>query len=172
VINSAGLYSDVIAQLVGIDIDKAGYRMVYAKGSYFSVTSSKAKLVSRLVYPMPNKETLGVHVVLDLGGRLRFGPDSEFQDGKEFDYRVDDSKRGVFGESVRQILPSITDDDLAPDISGFRPKLQRKGEPDKDWIIVNEKSRGLEGFVNLIGMESPALTASAAIARHVEMMLT
>jgi L-2-hydroxyglutarate oxidase LhgO len=172
VINSAGLYSDVIAQLVGIDIDKAGYRMVYAKGSYFSVASSKAKLVSRLVYPMPNDETLGVHVVLDLGGRLRFGPDSEYQDGKEFDYRVDDSSRSVFGESVRRIVPSITDDDLAPDISGFRPKLQRKGEPEKDWIIVNEKSRGLDGFVNLIGIESPALTSSAAIARHVETTLT
>jgi len=171
VINSAGLYSDRIAQLTGIDIDEAGYRMVYAKGSYFSVASSKAKLVSRLVYPMPNKETLGVHVVLDLGGRLRFGPDTEYQDAKDFDYRVDDSKRSVFGESVRQILPSITDDDLAPDMSGFRPKLQKQGEPEKDWVIVHEKARGLDGFVNLIGMESPALTASAAIARYVERLL-
>ena len=171
VINSAGLYSDRIAQLAGIDIDKAGYRMVYAKGSYFSVASSKAKLVSRLVYPMPNKETLGVHVVLDLGGRLRFGPDTEYQDQKDFDYRVDDSKRNEFGESVRRILPSITDDDLAPDMSGFRPKLQKKGEPEKDWAIVHEKERGLEGFINLIGMESPALTASAAIARYVEALL-
>lgn len=171
VINSAGLHSDRIAQLAGIEIDKAGYRMVYAKGSYFSVTSSKAKLVSRLVYPMPNKETLGVHVVLDLGGRLRFGPDTEYQDEKEFDYRVDDSKRSMFGESVRRILPAITDDDLAPDMSGFRPKLQKKGEPEKDWVIVHEKERGLEGFVNLIGMESPALTASPAIARYVETLL-
>ena len=172
VINSAGLYSDRVAQLAGIDIDKAGYRMVYAKGSYFSVASSKAKLVSRLVYPMPNKETLGVHVVLDLGGRLRFGPDTEYQDERDFDYRVDDSKRSEFGESVRRILPAITDDDLAPDMSGFRPKLQRRGEPEKDWVIVNEKGRGLEGFINLIGMESPALTASAAIARYVEELLS
>jgi L-2-hydroxyglutarate oxidase LhgO len=171
VINSAGLYSDRIAQMAGIDIDEAGYRMVYAKGSYFSVASAKAKLVSRLVYPMPNKETLGVHVVLDLGGRLRFGPDSDYQDGKDFDYGVDDSKRHDFGESVRRILPSITDEDLAPDMSGFRPKLQKKGEPEKDWVIVHEKERGLEGFINLIGMESPALTASAAIARHVEKIL-
>lgn len=171
VINSAGLYSDRIAELAGIDIDKAGYRMVYAKGSYFSVASSKAKLVSRLVYPMPNKETLGVHVVLDLGGRLRFGPDTEYQDDRSFDYRVDDTKRNVFGDSVRRILPAITDDDLAPDMSGFRPKLQRKGEPEKDWVIVHEKERGLEGFVNLIGMESPALTASPAIARYVETLL-
>ena len=170
VVNSAGLYSDQVAQMVGIDIDKAGYRMVYAKGSYFSVTSSKAKLVSRLVYPMPNKETLGVHVVLDLGGRLRFGPDMDYQDTRDFDYRVDESKRSIFGESVRRILSAITDDDLVPDMSGFRPKLQRQGEPEKDWVIVHEKGRGFPGFVNLVGMESPALTASAAIARHVEAM--
>lgn len=171
VINSAGLYSDRVAALAGIDIDKAGYRMVYAKGSYFSVVSSKAKLVSRLVYPVPNKETLGVHVVIDTGGRLRMGPDTDYMDELNTDYSVAESKRAVFAESVRKILPSITDEDIVPDMSGIRPKLQRKGEPEKDWVIVHEKERGLEGFINLIGMESPALTASAAIARYVEKLL-
>jgi L-2-hydroxyglutarate oxidase LhgO len=171
VINSAGLYSDRIAQMAGIDIDDAGYRMVFAKGSYFSVPSSKARLVSRLIYPVPNKETLGVHVVLDLVGRVRFGPDTEYLDELKTDYSVAESKRAVFAESVRHILPAIADEDLTPDISGIRPKLQRKGEPEKDWIIVHEKERGLEGFYNLIGMESPALTASAAIARYVDHLL-
>lgn len=172
VINAAGLYSDRVAQMAGIDIDKAGYRMVFAKGSYFSVTSSKAKLVSRLVYPVPHKETLGVHVVLDLVGRLRFGPDQEYMDTLNTDYSVAESKRAVFAESVRRILPVIDDEDLTPDMSGIRPKLQRKGEPERDWVIVHEKERGLEGFINLIGMESPALTASAAIARYVEGLLS
>jgi L-2-hydroxyglutarate oxidase LhgO len=171
VINAAGLYSDRVAQMAGIDIDAAGYRMVFAKGSYFSVSSSKAKLVSRLVYPVPNKETLGVHVVLDLGGRLRMGPDTEYMDELNTDYSVADSKRAVFAKSVRRILPAIADEDLSPDMSGIRPKLQRKGEDEKDWIIVHEKERGLEGFYNLIGMESPALTASAAIAKYVERIL-
>jgi L-2-hydroxyglutarate oxidase LhgO len=171
VINSAGLYSDKVAEMAGIDIDKAGYRMVFAKGSYFSVVSSKAKLVSRLVYPVPNKETLGVHVVIDVGGRLRMGPDTEYMDVLNPDYSVAESKRKIFAESVRRILPSIADEDLVPDMSGIRPKLQRKGEAEKDWVIVNEKQRGLDGFINMIGMESPALTASAAIARHVEKIL-
>ena len=171
VINSAGLYSDRVAAMAGIDIDRAGYRMVYAKGSYFSVASSKAKLVSRLVYPVPQKETLGVHVVLDIGGRLRMGPDTDYMDELNTDYSVAESKRKEFAESVRRIIPSIADEDLTPDMSGIRPKLQRKGEPEKDWIIVNEKGRGLDGFINLIGMESPALTASAAIARYVERIL-
>jgi L-2-hydroxyglutarate oxidase LhgO len=157
--------------MVGIDIDAAGYKMVFAKGSYFSVSSSKARLVSRLVYPVPNKETLGVHVVLDLGGRLRMGPDTEYLDRLDTDYSVAESKRGVFAESVRRILPAIDDEDLSPDMSGIRPKLQRKGEDEKDWIIVHETKRGLEGFYNLIGMESPALTASAAIAKYVEGIL-
>jgi L-2-hydroxyglutarate oxidase LhgO len=171
VINSAGLYSDRIAALAGIDIEAAGYKMVFAKGSYFSVASSKAKLVSRLVYPVPNKETLGVHVVLDLVGRLRMGPDTEYMDELNTDYSVAESKRAVFAESVRRIIPAIADEDLAPDMSGIRPKLQRKGEAEKDWIIVHEKQRGLEGFYNLIGIESPALTASAAIAKYVEGMI-
>jgi L-2-hydroxyglutarate oxidase LhgO len=171
VINSAGLYSDKVAEMAGIDIDKEGYRMVFAKGSYFSVASTKAKLVSRLVYPVPHKETLGVHVVLDLGGRLRMGPDTEYMDELNCDYSVAESKRKVFAESVRRILPAIADEDLSPDMSGIRPKLQRKGEDEKDWIIVHEKERGLEGFYNLIGMESPALTASAAIAGYVEKLV-
>jgi len=171
VINSAGLYSDRVAAMAGIDIDKAGYRMVFAKGSYFSVVSSKAKLVSRLVYPVPQKETLGVHVVIDTGGRLRMGPDTDYMNELNTDYSVAESKRKVFAESVRRILPSIADEDLVPDMSGIRPKLQRKGEPEKDWVIVHEKGRGLEGLINLIGMESPALTASSAIARYVEKIL-
>jgi L-2-hydroxyglutarate oxidase LhgO len=172
VINAAGLYSDRVAAMAGIDIDAAGYRMVFAKGSYFSVASSKAKLVTRLVYPVPNKETLGVHVVLDLGGRLRMGPDTEYMDELNTDYSVAQSKRAEFAESVRRIIPSIADEDLTPDMSGIRPKLQRKGEEEKDWVIVHEKGRGLEGFYNLIGMESPALTASAAIAKYVEKLVS
>ena len=65
----------------------------------------------------------------------------------------------------------MKDEDITPDMSGIRPKLQRKGEPARDFIIVHEKERGLEGVVNLIGIESPGLTSSPAIARHVEKLL-
>lgn len=171
VINAAGLHSDTVAETAGIDVDSAGYRLVFAKGSYFSVVPAKAGLVSRLVYPVPQNEGIGVHAVLDWGGRLKFGPDVEYLPDRTFDYSVRDEKRGVFGESVRKILPQITDDDLAPDMSGIRPKLQRKGEPAKDFVIVHEKERGMEGLINLIGIESPGLTSCLAIARHVEELL-
>ncbi len=171
VINAAGLYADRIAAMVGIDIDKAGYRQVFAKGSYFAVVPSKSKLVSRLVYPVPHKEGSGVHALIDWGGRLKFGPDVEYLPDGKIDYSISEGKRKAFAESIRRIVPDIGEEDITPDIAGIRPKLQRKGEPPKDFVIVHEKERGLEGFVNLIGIESPGLTASPAIARYVEGML-
>ncbi|MEX2115888.1 MAG: NAD(P)/FAD-dependent oxidoreductase [Bacteroidota bacterium] len=171
VINTAGLHSDGIAAMAGIDIDRARYRLAYAKGTYFAVVPSKANLVSRLVYPVPQNEGLGVHALRDLGGRLKFGPDVEYLDDGVLDYRVDESKLPAFAESIRRILPQIKNEDLTPDMSGIRPKLQRQGEPPRDFIICHEKERGLEGFVNLIGIDSPGLTASPAIARYVEDLL-
>ncbi|MBM4169594.1 MAG: NAD(P)/FAD-dependent oxidoreductase [Ignavibacteria bacterium] len=171
VINCAGLYSDVVAEMVGIDVDAEHLRLHYAKGSYFSVTPSKAGIVSRLIYPVPRNEGLGVHALIDWGGRLKFGPDVEFIDRRSIQYDVSEEKRKPFGESIRRIVPGITDDDLAPDMSGVRPKLQDKGGPVRDFVIRHEKERGLEGFVNLIGIESPGLTASPAIARYVEKLL-
>lgn len=171
IVNAAGLFCDRIATLAGIDVDEAEYRIHYCKGSYFSVSSSKARLISRLVYPVPTKESLGVHALLDLGGRLKFGPDIEYLPANTLDYSVSDSKRDLFLQSIQKILPTVGAEDIAPDMCGIRPKLQLKGEAARDFVIVHEKERGLEGFVNLIGIESPGLTASPAIARHVEQLL-
>jgi L-2-hydroxyglutarate oxidase LhgO len=171
VINAAGLGCDRVAEMIGIDPDRSGYRLVFAKGSYFAVTSSKARLLSRLVYPVPHDEGLGVHGLVDLGGRLKFGPDLEYIEGSHFDYAVDESKRHAFAESIRHILPAVRDEDISPDMSGMRPKLQRPGGPPRDFVIVHERERGYEGFVNLIGIDSPGLTASPAIARYVEKLL-
>jgi L-2-hydroxyglutarate oxidase LhgO len=124
-------------------------------------------LVSRLVYPVPTKHSLGVHVVIDLGGRLKFGPDVEYLPDRRLNYEVDPSKRHAFAESVRRILAFVKDEDLTPDMSGIRPKTQAPGDPTRDFIIAHETARGLPGLINLIGMESPALTASPAIAKYV-----
>jgi L-2-hydroxyglutarate oxidase LhgO len=171
VINAAGLYADTIAALTGIDIDKAEYRLTFAKGSYFSVSPSKAKLISRLVYPVPQNEGLGVHALIDWNGRLKFGPDVDYVEGPPFDFFVDETKRATFGAAIRKILPQISDSDISPDMSGIRPKLQREGEAAKDFVIVHESDRGLSGLVNLIGIESPGLTSSPAIARYVDDLL-
>ena len=171
VINAAGLFADHIASMMGIDLEKTGYMQYYAKGSYFAVTPSKAKLLSRLVYPVPLNEGLGVHAVLDWGGRLKFGPDVEYLHDKKIDYVVAESKRAAFATSIRRILPSITDYYISPYMAGIRPKIQKQGEPAKDFLIVHERERRMEGVINLVGMDSPGLTSSPAIARYVEALL-
>jgi len=171
VVNAAGLEADTVAALAGIDVDAAGYRQHYCKGSYFAVSARKAGLVSRLVYPLPNPVSLGVHALLDLAGRLRFGPDVEYLARRELDYGVEESKRSAFAQAVRRLVPAIEGSDLTPDMAGIRPKVQREGEPPRDFVIREEGARGLPGFVNLIGIESPGLTASLAIAVHVAALL-
>ena len=171
VINAAGLEADTISALAGIDVEAAGYRLHYCKGSYFSVASSKAGLVSRLVYPVPSPVSLGIHALVDMAGRMKFGPDAEYLPDRRLDYRVDEAKLAAFGRSVRKLVPAISDEDLAPDMSGIRPKLQAHGEPAKDFVIREEADRGLPGFFNLVGIDSPGLTSSPAIARHVEALM-
>lgn len=171
VINAAGLECDTVAGLAGIDLDEAGYRLHYCKGSYFSVASAKSHMVQRLVYPVPTTVSLGVHALVDMAGRVRFGPDAEFLKDRALDYRVDPEKRADFAKGVQRLVPGLTEEDLSPDISGIRPKVQAPGEPARDFIIRDESERGLPGLVNLIGIESPGLTACLAIARHLEALL-
>jgi L-2-hydroxyglutarate oxidase LhgO len=171
VINSAGLECDAIASLAGIDIDRAGYRLHYCKGSYFALPGKYRNVVNHLVYPLPTKHSLGVHALLDLTGRIKFGPDVEYLADRRQDYRVDESKRHAFAESVRRILPFVEDEDLSPDMSGIRPKLQAEGELVRDFVICHEQERGLPGLINLMGIESPGLTASPAIGRYVRKLM-
>jgi L-2-hydroxyglutarate oxidase LhgO len=171
VVNAAGLDADTVAALCGIDVEAAGYRLRWCKGSYFSVSAAKARLVSRLVYPVPGHVSLGVHAVLGLEGRLRFGPDVEYLSERKADYRVREERRPAFGEAVRRLVPAIRDEDLEPDTSGIRAKLQGPGEPFRDFVIREESDRGLPGLVSLIGMDSPGLTSALAIADHVAGLL-
>jgi L-2-hydroxyglutarate oxidase LhgO len=171
VVNSAGLEADTIAGLAGIDLDAAGYRQHYWKGSYFSVRPAKAGVVSRLVYPVPGHVSLGVHAVVGLEGRLRFGPDADYLPDRALDYRVAESKRAAFAASVRRLVPELQDEDLEPDMAGIRPKLQPPGGPVRDFVIEEESGRGLPGFVNLVGIDSPGLTSSMAIADEVARLI-
>jgi L-2-hydroxyglutarate oxidase LhgO len=170
-INCAGLYCDKIAELVGIDIGSAGYRLHYCKGEYFTVGNSKSKLVRRLIYPVPEvKGTgLGIHVTLDLEGRMRLGPNTQYVDS--IDYSVDSRHKDSFYDSAKKILPFIDYEDLEPEMAGIRPKLQGPRDDVRDFVIRDEVDKGLPGFINLIGIESPGLTASPAIARYVAQLV-
>ncbi len=171
VVNAAGLEADTVAGLAGIDVDAARYRLHWWKGSYFAVGGKKARSVSRLVYPVPTHVSLGVHAVLGLDGRLRFGPDADHLRERVLDHRVDETKRGAFGTAVRRLFPQIADEDLAPDVAGIRPKLQGPDDGFRDFVVAEEAGRGRPGLVNLVGIESPGLTAALAIAEEVERLL-
>ena len=171
VVNAAGLESDTVAALAGIDVDAAGYRLHWCKGSYFGLTGRKARLLSHLVYPVPTHVSLGVHAVLGLDGRVRFGPDAEYLKERQLDHSVDASRRHAFAQAVRRLLPVVEDEDLSPDLAGIRPKRQGPGDGFRDFVIADEAARGLPGLVSLVGIESPGLTSSAAIAEEVDRLL-
>lgn len=163
VINAAGLQSDTIAKMVGKE-----YPLHYCKGDYFSINGSKSGMVKRLIYPVPEERHigLGIHLTLDLNGRMKLGPDATYINKRE-DYRVDPSKSEQFYNAAVKFLPFIREEDIIPDMSGIRPKLQGPGEGFHDFVI----SEDLPGFINLVGIESPGLTAAPAIARYVKKLL-
>jgi len=163
VVNAAGLYSDTIAGMIG-----KSYRHHYCKGNYFRIADSKNGMVRRLVYPVPEEKHvgLGVHLTMDLGGRMKLGPDAAYIERTE-DYRVDAARGDMFFEAAVKFLPFIKREDITPDMSGIRPKLQGPGEDFRDFVI----SEDLPGFINLVGIESPGLTAAPAIARYVRGIL-
>jgi L-2-hydroxyglutarate oxidase LhgO len=156
--------------MVGIDIEDCRYALQYCKGQYFRVNSKKAGLIKRLVYPVPIPKSggLGVHATLDLGGGLRLGPDHEYLQNRAKDYSVDGSKDKYFYASARKFLPFIEEGDISPDTAGIRPKLQGRNEEFRDFVIEEESKKGFSGFINLLGIESPGLTASLAIAQGVD----
>lgn len=169
VINCAGISSDKVASMAGIDIEKEKYKLKLCKGSYFSY--AKSSPVKRLIYPVPQKELtgLGVHATLNLVNRLRFGPDVEYVDA--VDYNVDLAKRDAFFNGANKIIPGLLKDAFMPDQAGVRPKLYSENEPVRDFVIKEETDKALAGLINLIGIESPGLTASGAIACLVKDMV-
>ena len=168
VINSAGLYCDRVAEMAGIDIDKEGYRLHWSKGEYFSLTGKPPALM--LIYPPPPQDaaSLGIHSVPDLTGRLRFGPNAFYVD--EINYAVE-SEKEPFWRDIIEYFPYVRMEDLHPDMTGIRSKLQGPGDPVKDFVIRHEEDKGLPGFINLVGIESPGLTSCPAIAEMVEKMV-
>jgi L-2-hydroxyglutarate oxidase LhgO len=135
----------------------------FAKGNYFSCHA--ARPFRHLVYPLPDEAGLGIHATLDLDGRLRFGPDVEWTD--ELTYDVDAARGASFYASIREYWPALPDGALQPAFAGIRPKLVGAGEPAADFLIEGPETHGVTGVINLLGIESPGLTASLAIAEHV-----
>lgn len=163
VINSSGLDAITLArQCTGTgseDLPTA----YFAKGNYFVYDGSSP--LRNLVYPLPVDGGLGVHATLDLGGKLRFGPDVQWI--HSIDYSVDESRRDAFVQSIQHFWPAICAEDLLPGYAGIRPKLSGPGDPVADFRIEVAAAGRKRQLIHLLGIESPGLTASLAIAIEV-----
>ena len=171
VINSAGLTSDKVSEMVGIIDDNL--KIIFCKGEYFRINPPKNRLIKRLIYPVPhaNMEGIGIHVTIDMAGGVKLGPDVKYLESNVYDYKLTASKQEAFYLSARKFLPFLEFNDIAPEMAGIRPKIQKPGEPLRDYYIMEETEKGFPGFINLIGMESPALTSSIAIAEYVHVLV-
>lgn len=163
VVNAAGLGAQAFARSVdGMPPQKVP-PLHLAKGNYFTLSGRSP--FSHLVYPMPQGGGLGVHLTLDLAGGARFGPDVEWIEAVH--YPVDPRRGEGFYAAIRQYWPDLPDGALQPGYAGIRPKIERPGGPNTDFMIQMPADHGVPGLVNLFGIESPGLTASLAIADHV-----
>lgn len=172
VINSAGNFAFHVNNML---LPEDRHRIpLYAKGTYFSYSASHPK-TSVLVYPvtLPGHGGLGTHLTLDLGGRLRFGPDVEWIDDPH-DLKPSPARLQQAIPEIKAYLPNVNPEAIDLDYCGIRPKLGRggvlnTGKGFQDFLIQEEE--GFPGFVNLLGIESPGLTSSLAIAEMVEGIL-
>ncbi|AIP61567.2 NAD(P)/FAD-dependent oxidoreductase [Burkholderia thailandensis] len=163
VINSAGLGAQALAKRIR-GLDSRWVPPLYlARGNYFGL-SGRAPF-AHLVYPVPDRAGLGVHLTLDLAGGARFGPDVEWIDALRYD--VDPRRADSFYASIRAYWPGLPDGSLQPAYAGIRPKVCGPGEPAADFVIQGAAQHGVRGLVNLFGIESPGLTAALAIAQRV-----
>lgn len=160
VVNAAGLEAPNMANRI------EGYRSMrlpiqeWAKGNYFAYAG--AIPFTTLVYPVPVPGGLGIHLTLDLAGRARFGPNVEWID--RLDYSVDPCLRDEFARAISAYWPLFDPERLYPDYAGIRPQIAGRDGPVSDFVIETSDTHGLGGIVNLLGIESPGLTASLALA--------
>jgi L-2-hydroxyglutarate oxidase LhgO len=162
-INAAGLNAPLVA--AGIE-NRTNGRIpprLLSRGTYCVL--NRPSPFRHLVYPAPH----GVHASLDLGGQLRFGPDSEWID--EIDYRLDESRIAPFYEKIRAFWPDLRDGDLAPGWVGIRSKIGR-GQTNETDFVIQVSERGMCCMIDLFGIDSPGLTASMAIADEVSRLVT
>ncbi|KAJ3498974.1 hypothetical protein NLJ89_g10151 [Agrocybe chaxingu] len=191
-INSSGLSSTLV--LNAFLPQEKRIPMYYARGSYASYHGPGVSSVKHLIYPCPHTgpnahafESLGTHLTLDLQGKIRFGPDIEWIDPPASDIKgneedsdfwtkllvPDESRLHDMHQAVRNYLPGVAFDGLQPDYVGIRPKLIPPGGGFQDFSIRShypdvDAARERRGaMVSLLGIESPGLTSTLAIAEMV-----
>lgn len=162
-VNSAGLFAPDLTNAIPGFPDATKHSAHYAIGHYFAYQGKSP--FNRLVYPVPVNGGLGIHATNDISGSARFGPDVEWIES--VNYGFDESRKARFVTTIRQYFPGLDESRLVPAYTGIRPKLTGRGEPGSDFVIQGEDVHGIAGLINLLGIESPGLTACLAIGDYV-----
>jgi L-2-hydroxyglutarate oxidase LhgO len=173
VVNAAGVGQDTVSAQVGINVDSAGYRQFLCKGDWFRIAERHRGRLQRLVYPVGRASDggLGIHSCMDIEGGLRLGPDAEWVSDPPPSLQADPAKQLAFWKAGVRLFPWLALDDLRPDQAGLRPKLSPKDGVFSDFILKEESSRNLPGWITLAGIESPGLTAAPELARRVGLLV-
>ena len=169
VVNAAGLYSDMVAEMVWGTDDISRPALHLVKGSYFKLAPAWRNRIQHLVYPLLDSthDSLGIHISFDAGGDVKLGPSVEWLSERKEDYAVREEDSIFFYEEAKRYLPALKQEDLTPDFSGIRPKLVTNDDNYSDFYIRHEEDRSFPGWINLIGIDSPGLTAAIAIGETV-----
>jgi L-2-hydroxyglutarate oxidase LhgO len=174
VVNAAGLHAAAVAAAIE-GLPATGWRPHrLCQGRYLGLAGRAP--FSRLVYPVHNRAGLGVHLTLDLAGQARFGPDVHWLPAgtapEAVDLSVPESVAPGFEAAIRRYWPGLPANALAPAYSGLRPKVVGPQDPAGDFVLRGQAVHGAPGWVDLLGLESPGLTACLAVADAVEDLLS
>jgi len=157
VINAAGLSADTISQMA--EIDAPG--IVPWKGEEFILDRHADRLTQSIIFPVPRRETKGVLVIPTVDGNTMIGPTAEEIDDRDDLTTSEEGKERVL-RSIQRIVPCVREDQIIASFAGLRPTIA------EDEFYIREER---DGFVNIVGIKSPGLTAAPAIAEHVVDML-
>ena len=162
-INCAGLFADHISELAGV----LGYHLYPCRGEYFILDKVADPLLPMPVYPAPKPGIggLGVHLTPTIDGNIIIGPSAEYIDDNS-DYACTAPVMDKLFSEAKMLLPALKRKHIIGNYAGIRPKLAPPGEGGYHDFVIKEEEV-CPSLINLIGIESPGLTASVPIARMV-----
>ncbi|WP_374058614.1 NAD(P)/FAD-dependent oxidoreductase [Alkalibacter rhizosphaerae] len=164
VINAAGLGAVKISEMLGI----TGYKMGGTRGHYIVLDKAVGDLLPMPVYPVPSTTYMGIHVTPTVEGNVTVGPDADRVTDLA-NYGVEQHNMDYLVEDASTLWPHIHRKDFIRNYAGIQPTwLDREG-PMKDFVI--EAREDVPNTVNLIGIESPGLTAALPVARRAVQLL-